>query len=214
MTVRRVWRLGFRGSPYEFVPRRHCSWNQRFDDVDREYRTLYCAEKKLTCLREVLADLRPNTAAIDDFNTVFSTPGDGLVVAGVVSSAWRRSHVLAEGAVACEGRDIVDLEAPSELQSLERQHAGLLKKHKMPHLTISALRSKNREVTQTISRGLFNNGAAGIRFRSNLDNGICYALFEGRAKMKPIGRPIPMSDNGDELVNVAGEYTLVLRPAK
>ncbi|MBV9279481.1 MAG: RES domain-containing protein [Chloroflexi bacterium] len=56
-----VWRVGWAGSPLDFLPRNLASWQNRFDDVHRRFRTLYVAHEPVTCLREVLADLRPNT---------------------------------------------------------------------------------------------------------------------------------------------------------
>ena len=39
-----VWRLGHAAAPLAYVPRELCSWNHRFDDPRREYRTLYSAD--------------------------------------------------------------------------------------------------------------------------------------------------------------------------
>ena len=44
---RRVWRVGHAGSPLEFVPHEYCSWEHRFDDPERRYRTLYGAQHLL-----------------------------------------------------------------------------------------------------------------------------------------------------------------------
>jgi hypothetical protein len=46
--------------PIGFIPTERCSWNHRFDDSKRRFRTLYCAIRPETALREVLADLRRN----------------------------------------------------------------------------------------------------------------------------------------------------------
>src|SRR2546427_8415790 len=81
----------------------------------------------------------------------------------------------------------------------------------MPHLDISQVRSRDRVVTQTISRALFEEGAAGIRFRSNLDDGPCAALFEGRARLEPRGEPVSLTEDVEELLQVARGYGLVLR---
>ena len=44
LTSAAVWRLGHRGAPLEYVPRHLCGWRHRWDDPERKYRTLYCAE--------------------------------------------------------------------------------------------------------------------------------------------------------------------------
>ena len=89
----RVWRVGHAGSPLEFVPHEYCSWEHRFDDPERQYRTLYGAQHRITALREVLADLRPNATVRADFARFQldqDVPVDELKVpARVVTAAWR-----------------------------------------------------------------------------------------------------------------------------
>jgi len=53
----RWWRVGYHHAPLDFVPRELYSWEHRFDDPEHEYRTIYCAEMKLTALREVLVGM-------------------------------------------------------------------------------------------------------------------------------------------------------------
>jgi hypothetical protein len=77
---------------------------------------------------------------------------------------------------------------------LERRYAGLLAAHGIEHLNISEIRSRTRTVTQTIGRHLYENGHAGVAFfSSNLDSRPCFALFEGRAELQPLGEALPMS---------------------
>jgi hypothetical protein len=156
------------GGPLEFPPWEWCSWSNRFDDPDRRYRVLYCAEQRSTALRETLADFRPDTQAIAEFQSLF-----GEMPARRVPEAWLRKHVLAPGRVTTLQGSFVDLDSPGVRSRLERQHAGLLHQHGMKHLDISEIRSKNRVVTQAVSRSLYSEGAAGIVFRSNLDNLPC-----------------------------------------
>ena len=61
----------------------------RWDDPKREYRTLYCAEQQLTCLREVLADLRPNTKAIAELRKLFGDNTPALQGVSEVLEEWR-----------------------------------------------------------------------------------------------------------------------------
>ena len=191
------------------MPRDFCSWHHRFDDPKREYRTLYCAEQKITCLREVLADLRPNVKALAEFANLF---GDSpRIPAGEVSEAWRRRHALAPAAISIEQGAVVDLDDVPARERLARRHARLLAAHGMEHLDISEVRSRTRPVTQAISRSLYEEGAAGVRFRSNLDDQPCTALFEGRGRLEPTGAPIVLTRDVPELLQVCTEYLLVLR---
>jgi hypothetical protein len=75
---------------------------------------------------------------------------------------WRIEHVLAPAPVVASGR-IVNLIDPAVRAQLEERHAPILAQHSMPFLDISQVTSKTRIVTQTISRTLFEDGAAGIR---------------------------------------------------
>jgi hypothetical protein len=61
-----VWRVGFAADPLAFTPSEHCSWTHRFDDPERRYRTLYCAQERITSLRETLATFRPGARAVAD----------------------------------------------------------------------------------------------------------------------------------------------------
>ncbi len=81
----------------------------------------------------------------------------------------------------------------------------------MRHLDISEVRSRTRPLTQAISRALYEEGAAGIGFRSNLDDRPCTVLFEGRARLAPAGAAIRLTQDVPELLQVCAEYSLVLR---
>lgn len=191
------------------MPRALCGWNNRFDDPLREYRTLYAADERLTALREVLADLRPNARAIADFRALF---GEGAALpAGLVTWPWRKGHALAEGVVAPGRARLVDLDDVTVRRDLERDHAALLAEHGMSHLDIAEIRSRARPVTQGISRALYERGAAGVRFRSNVDDRPCLALFEGRARLDARGRPLPLTGDLPELLQVCDEFGLTLQ---
>jgi hypothetical protein len=207
-----IWRLAHPSNPCKFVPRRYCSWNNRFDDPQKKYRTLYGAHLAITCLRELLADLRPNPKAIAEFEEIFGADaGSGLIPAGVVSKQWRRAHVLVCATPRFKQGRLVTIEAPQQRTRLQTLHRQLLHKFGIQELTIPALRARQRPVTRAISRTLYEEGYAGISFHSRLDGKPCYAFFEGRASLHRSGRVIPMTENHPDLIKVCGDYTLVLR---
>jgi hypothetical protein len=213
VTSERVWRVGHADAPLDFVPYEYCSWQHRFDDPMREYRTIYGSDHKLTALREVLADLRPNAKARADFaqfQLAQGVPVDELQVPGrAVTAAWRRSHELAPARVEHDG-PLVDIDDPALREKLATRHATLLAEHGMSQLNISEVRSKIRVVSQTIARDLYMRGAAGVRFRSNLDDGPCIALMEGRARFAADGEPRSLTEDLPELRQVCEEYNLAL----
>jgi hypothetical protein len=208
-----VWRLGHRENPCDFIPRNLSKWHHRFDDPLKRYRTLYCAEQSITCLRELLADLRPNRKALSEFEELFSdSPEESFTVAGVVSSEWRLQHVLVKAEVKLLRGSLVDVEMAAQLKRLAHIHRDLLKHYGIDQLDISQIRSQERIITQKISRTLFEEMEAGVKFRSRLDQLLCFALFEGRASLSPVEAVIPMTTDHPDLVHVCGEFTLVLRP--
>ncbi len=73
-------------------------------------------------------------------------------------------HVLVQARLERDG-PLPDVNDVGLRDELERSHAGLLRAHGMAHLDISEIRSRNRAVTQAISRGLYEQGAAGLLFR-------------------------------------------------
>lgn len=54
---RAYWRVGYHADPAGFVPLELSTFNHRFDDVQRRFRSIYVAELAETALREVLADV-------------------------------------------------------------------------------------------------------------------------------------------------------------
>lgn len=192
------------------MPRHLCSWRHRWDDPEREYRTIYCAETVLTCLREVLADLRPNAKAIAELKELFGDDTPALRGVGEVAAEWREAHLLCP-ALAVSPHVFCDLDAEVELRNeLEHELALLLAMHDMDHLDITQVRSRDRIVTQTVSRELYERRYAGVRFGSNLDDRPCYALFEGRAELDADGEPLELEPGLEPLRRVCDEFGLTL----
>lgn len=133
-------------------------------------------------------------------------------MAGSVPWAWREKHVLAPARIDPRG-PLVDLDDMDVRRRLEVQHAALLARHGIAHLDSSQLRSKNREVTQAISRTLYEQDCAGILFKSNVDEGLCVALFEGRGHLEEDGAVDALTRDGPELLKVCDQFNLVPRSA-
>jgi hypothetical protein len=208
----RVWRVGHRSGPCDFAPRHIYAWTHRFDDPERVYRTLYCADGKKTCLREVLADLRPKTAAVADFLRLFGPDPSVTGAIGVVTRGWRRKNVLARARVSLIAGRIVYVESRSVRGALERRLSEFLEAEGIARLNVKELRSRKRHVTQRISRALFEGGDAGVEFRSHLDGRPCYALIETRAKLVQLGKALSLTHDLAELKSVCEEFSLRLAP--
>lgn len=205
-----VWRVGHFASPCEFTPRHLCGWNHRFDDPRREYRTIYAADKKETCLREVLADLKPDKKAVAEFKKLFGDD-ESVQCAGRVTTAWRQKHVLVQAAIDIASGDLADIDSAPVLNALSDRMARELAARKLKRLDAARIRSQDRDLTRAASRLLYDDGHAGIDFRSRLDKVPCHALFEGRARLDQRGAAIPLTGKVAELSAVCAEYGLTLR---
>lgn len=210
----RVWRVGFVTDPLGFVPLERRAYNNRFDDIHRRFGTLYCALVAETALREVLADLRPNTAAIARFLQRFGQKAAADLSSATVTAEWRRRHVLAPARMKLDG-SVLDLTDVEERRAIELRHADLLAAHGMSHLDLHEVTTRRRVVTQTIAADAFDAlGSAAIRFASRLDGLPCYALFEGRARLVADGEALSLTDPAPEpLENVTAGWRLTIEPA-
>lgn len=191
-----------------FVPRSKCGWSHRFDDIEREYRTLYCAEQRITALRETLAGFRPKLRALREYRELF---GSNPPKAGAVTGEWLEKHVLAPAKIRLASGDLLDVDEPGLRRDFGAQHLDLLLEHGFEHLDISEVRSRERVVTQTLSHWCHERGAAGISYRSNLDGTRNIALFEGRAALILDGPVEPLDRQLDELETVCREFRLTLQ---
>ncbi len=165
----------------------------------------------MTCLREVLADLRPDTRMLADMADTVGTNRSVKAAAGLVSRELLAAHVLQAATIdAPPEPGFADLEDIPLREALARRHAPLLASHGMSHLDLSEVRSQDRVVTQSIARSLFEDGYAGVRFASHLDDLPCYALFEGRARLIARDDPQPLSADLPDLVLVCRQFGLAL----
>lgn len=209
-----LWRAAHYSDPLDFAPHDRCSWGHRFDDVERRHRTLYCASTPETALREVLADLRPNTEAITKHQKVYGAAAAASLPRAAITEKWRQDNVLVLCTLIYEGR-LLDLTDAHERQEIETRHAQLLTSHGMSHLDMHEVTTRRRIVTQTIATDAYDNlDVAAIRFASSRDGHDCIALFEDRAELEQAGPPIALSDPPPEaLVKVAADWKLGLSSA-
>jgi hypothetical protein len=209
-----LWRVGHRSDPLAYTPPEICSWNHRFDDRERRFRTIYCAEHPETSLREVLADLRPNLGARKAFADAFGAEALEDLTAAPVTAKWREEHLLVSARMALDG-ELADLTRPEVRAELEDQHAALLLDHGLEHLDLHEITARRRVVTQSIAADLFEHGVAALRFPSRLDGLPALALFEGRAELEQVGEPIKLTDPAPEpLLVVSREWSLAMEPTE
>jgi RES domain len=158
----------------------------------------------------VLADLRPNAKAIGELKALFGDGTPALRGVAEVAAEWRDAHLLCP-ALAVSVYELCHVDDAVVLRiELEHELADLLVEHGMGHLDIAQVRSRDRIVTQTVSRALYERYYAGVRFGSNLDDRPCYALFEGRAELEGDGDPLELTATLEPLRQVCDEFGLRL----
>ncbi len=207
------WRVGYYADPLGFTPLDLYSFNHRFDDIHRRFRTLYCAELPETCLREVLADFRPNLGAMHRHVERYGPEAADDFTPAPVTARWRAQHVLVQVDLRLDG-PLIDLTDVPTRQKVEERHVELLVEHGLEHLDLHEITTSRRVITQTIATDLFDRGASAVRFPSRLDGNPCVALFEKRGMVSEAGDPIALTDPPPEaLATVAAAWGLVLEPA-
>jgi hypothetical protein len=208
-----LWRVGYHAAPLEFTPWELYGFSHRFDDIEQRFRTLYLAELDETCLREVLADFRPNLKARQRHIERCGPEAIADFVTEPITAKWRRENVLVPATLELDG-PVVDLIDAETRQQIEDRHAGLLVDHGLEHLDLHEITTNRRVVTQTIAGDLFNRGAAAVRFPSRLDGNACIALFEGRGVPHLAGNAVALTDPApDPLVNVSRQWELDMEAA-
>ena len=118
------WRIGWPQSPADFTPHSYYSWDNRFDDIQRRFRSIYAAEECVTCFREVLHVYRPDTEALADFEEIFGTRPP--ILAGEVSYGFRRNRVLIPVRLGLISGEMVDVDDVALRTSLQRQSVPLV----------------------------------------------------------------------------------------
>ena len=188
-----LWRVGHVSAPLEPPPYGNCRWQNRFDDPDQKFRSLYAAARQVTCLLEVLWDLQPDIEAITEFKAIPRFLGFELTRR--VSSQWLEERTLARGRLQLPSAKLVDIEDLRLRHHLQIRHASLLQRNGYKHLTISVLRGPCRAVTQAISRDLYDRLTAGLLYRSDIDGRTCVTLFEGRSWLEDVGKITPLAQS-------------------
>jgi hypothetical protein len=188
-----LWRVGYHAAPLAFPPMDMYAFNHRFDDTAelRRFRTMYFADAQETCLREVLADFRPNLAARQRHIERYGPEAADDIPAEPVTAKWRRENVLVPATLKLDG-ELVDLFNPATRQVLEDRHQSLLVSHGMEHLDLHEITAKRRIVTQTIAGD----------------------LFEHRGTPQPAGNVVALTDPAPAaLIAVTDQWNLKMQPA-
>jgi len=135
-----------------------------------------------------------------------------LTLAGLVKRSWLEKRALAQGRLEVLSGELIDLRSMDVRGDLERRYSRTLLDLGLVNLDFAELQSRSRELTQFLAGELYRKGAAGVLYPSNLNGQPCAALFEGNARLEPMGEPIPLKELMAELNPVLQELGILLSP--
>lgn len=186
---RTVWRVGRAPDPWAWVEHQY-SGNNRWDDSDGLFRTIYAGDELYACFLEILAFARPDLEddGSDPLDQIQEDPEDAVQfpvrAAGIIPRVWIGARMV--GSAKLSGR-YVDVRKAQTIAVLRPSFIKLAKALGLYDFDAAALKiAYPRELTQRITSYLYaltDNErfvlADGINFASRLgDNLNMWAIFE------------------------------------
>jgi hypothetical protein len=130
----------------------------RYDDPLGQYWTYYAAEQRIACFAEVLAQFRTDLtmlAALADLGP--AALDDPLPATGIVPDDWHLKRVIASFSLTL-GQPWLDLRRFETREHLRRELANILVRLGYGDFDLGDALSRDRRLTQTISRWAYDNG--------------------------------------------------------
>lgn len=183
-------RVGRGPDPLGFVPLEYQTWEGRYDDPDRTWRTLYLAGDAYGAWVEVLGRFRPHDDLAAALKDITDEEGDAAPIpAGRVPLSWLSNRRVAHARLM--GR-FAEVGEPDTLRWLATRLGELLARSGVRDLDLSAATGPQRELTQAIARELYLHADThAIEYPSRYGETIrCIAVFEtdgGLPDIQPAG---------------------------
>ncbi len=201
-----LYRIGRWPDPLAWPPR-HFAGNERFDDPQHRFRTLYAAEQLRACFVELLAPFRPSVVLLSRLKEV-SDAREPLPTP-MVPRDWCRKRGIARFRLQ-PGQPWLELRSLATREALRAELAPTLSRLSLSDLDLGTVSGPYRELTQTIARWAYEQGFKGIAYRSRFDDTLdCWAVFEGAA-FEAVQPPELISPEDPELQAAAAAFGLQL----
>lgn len=183
-----VYRIGFGSDPW--TPIAVPKFKERFDDPDRQKRTLYACSQRLGTFVEKLAQFRRST--LHSLAEIQHAPDDHLRT-GIVPVDWLLKQSIGKAIVHGQFADICSAEWITRLRPVLEPH---LAHCGLSEFDASVLQqAKYRHLTQMASKAVRTAGYAGIYYRSRFGHDFeNWAIFEPWAIDQREAGPIQRDD--------------------
>ena len=153
-----LYRLGRAPDPWAWADwsfARGDTFGNRWDDPDSEYRVLYACTQRLGCFLETISRFRGDPEVRAGLDEIELEPGEedhGVAPGKLVLADWISKRRIGRGVV--QG-SFAAVGTSTSLSYLHNETAFLLAEFGLEELDGAALRSGRRELTQHISRIVF-----------------------------------------------------------
>lgn len=200
-----LFRIGHLPDPLAWPPK-EVHGAGRFDDPLGEYRVLYAGQRR-TCFLETLAAFRPSVDALAALQAVRNT--DEPLPVTTVPAGWYRTRAVSRLRL-LGGQRWLDVRAADTLEVLRGELAANLAEWRMTDLDLSDVMSRDRRLTQAISRWAYDEGFHGVVYSSRFGAGASlWAIFEG-AQFEAVGVAQPILPDDPDLLAVATLFGLAV----
>jgi hypothetical protein len=152
-----LYRIGRIPDPLALPPIERTGQN-RFDDPNRQFRTIYAAEQRLACFVETLVPFRISLewlAAVEQVRP--GIYGNDEPTIGLVPRDWLDRRCI--GVFTLQPRQRwLDLRSLATRVALRSEFASLLSAHALADFDLGDALSRNRSLTQAIARWAYERG--------------------------------------------------------
>jgi hypothetical protein len=184
------------------------TFGNRYDDCEGLYRVLYGGSQRYACYLETLARFRPDLSVYAEWDAIEGD--DDHPPPGLIDADWREKRRVGS---ATAGGDHADVYHSVWIAAFRRSLAAEAQAAKCDDFDAHTLyASAPRSLTQSVSRMVFENHYAGIRYLSKygLDAEI-WALFETRVEVED-PREVEIAADDPELLAAMAVHDIVFGP--
>ena len=138
------------------------TFGHRWDDPQREFRSLYTASSLLGAFIETLQDLRPNLAFLAELANLELEPGDELPSYRELDASYFDNLYACEIIVETQQAPFADVLDMALITATRDHFADLATRLAMRAIDASSMLGADREFTQAVAREIWLAGYAGI----------------------------------------------------